>query len=107
MVKKYPGRFGADTYISKPNFKCCTIFTPNLVEIEMEKIEVCMSKPIYAGFTILDLSNICFFEFHYDYMKEKLGDMCQLQYCDTDSLIYLIKEINIYVIIKQDIKLQI
>ena len=60
-----------------------------------------MNKLIYVGFTILDISKICFYEFHYEYMKDRFGDKCQLQYCDTDSLIYLIKEINIYEMMKQ------
>ena len=46
----------------------------------MEKTEVNMNKPIYAGFTFLDLSKMCFYEFDYDCMKERLGDKCQQTY---------------------------
>ena len=35
-------------------------------------------------------------------MKAKLGDKCLHNYCDTESLIYLRKEIDIYEMMKQD-----
>ena len=35
-------------------------------------------------------------------MKKNLGDACKLLYCDTDSLIYDIKGVNIYEMMKRD-----
>ena len=40
----------------------------------MGKIKVVMNKPVYLGQTILDLSKIVMYEFHYDYMKRKYHD---------------------------------
>ena len=98
----WSGRYGVEALVSKPNFKRCTIFTPEFVAIEMGKTEVYMDKPIYAGFSILDISKICLYDFHYTYMKKNVGDNCKLLYCDTDSLIYVINGVNVYEMIKRD-----
>ena len=37
------------------------------------KIRAIMNKPSTSGKTILDLSKIIMYEFHYDYMKPKYG----------------------------------
>ena len=50
-----------------------------------------MNKPIYLGLLILEISKIIMYEFWYDYMKKKYGDMVKLCYMDTDSLIMNIK----------------
>ena len=46
-----------------------------------------MNKPIYLGLSILEISKIIMYEFWYDYMKKKYGDIVKLCYMDTDSLI--------------------
>ena len=51
----------------------------------MKKMKVKMNKPIYLGLSILDISKIIMYEFWYDYMKNKYGDMVKLCYMDTDS----------------------
>ena len=96
------GRYGAEAYIGKPPFENCTIFTPELVAIELAKTEVYIDKPIYAGFCILDISKVSLYEFHYGYMKHKLEGACKLLYCDTDSLIYEIKGHDVYEMMKSD-----
>lgn len=103
LVNKWEGRYGAEAWISKPNFHSCTIFNKNLAAIELEKLKILMDKPIYAGMCILDMSKIVLYEFHYDFIKTKLGSSCKLLYTDTDSLIYEIKHPNVYDIIKENI----
>ena len=46
-----------------------------------------MSKPIYLGQAILDLSKTVLYEFHYNYMKPKYGE--NLQFCATWTLTHL------------------
>ena len=58
--------------------------------------KVVMKKPVYLGQTILDLSKIVMYEFHYEYMKPKFNKGLQLCYMDTDSFIYHIKTEDFY-----------
>ena len=71
---------------------------------EMGKIRVIMNKPIYFRQTILDLSKIIMYKFHYDYIKPKYGSNLRLCYIDTDSLVYDIKTDNFYESITSDVK---
>ena len=77
--------------VMKPNFKSGVLFGENLMGCEMGRAKIVMKKPVYLGQTILDLSKIVMYEFHYDYMKPKFKDF-QLCYMDTDSLVYHIKQ---------------
>ena len=40
---------------------------------------------------ILELSKVLLYQFHYDYIKNELGNNSRLLYADTDSLMYEIK----------------
>ena len=46
-----------------------------------------MTKPLYLGMSILDISKILMHEFWYDYIIPKYGDRAKLCYTDTDSFI--------------------
>ena len=70
----------------------------------MKKVKVKMNKPIYLGLSILEISKIIMYEFWYDYVKKKYGDMVKLCYKDTDSLIIDIKTKDFYKDIAQDVE---
>lgn len=103
---KWNGRYGARKLIINPRFKKAVIFTKSLVAIELQKTSVQMVKPIIVGFSVLEISKLKMYEFHYDQMIPKLGANCILNYTDTDSLIYSVFCENIYEdFIKQNLHL--
>ena len=90
--------------VSEPNFPTMNLDSENLSIIEMEKVKVKMNKPIYLGLSILEISKIIMYEFWYDYMKKKYGDMVTLCGTDTDSLAMNIKTKDFYKDIAQDVE---
>ena len=105
VILRFCYRYGAESYIAKPNFHSTTIFAPNLVGIQLNKTEVVLNKPMYVGFSVLDISKTCLYRFHYDVMPKLVGDdKFSLLYTDTDSLIYSIETEDIYRKIKANIE---
>ena len=74
-----------------PNCHSHKKFYDHLMAIEMKNTGVKMTKPLYLGMSILDLSKILMYEFWYDYINPKYGDKAKLCYTDTDSFIIYIK----------------
>ena len=49
--------------------------------------EVMFDKPIYLGFTVLELSKLLMYETYYDTLQPYFGqENLQNHYCDTDSI---------------------
>ena len=90
--------------VSEPNYHTMKLTEENLSIIEMKIAEVKLNKPIYLGLSILEISKIIIYEFWYDYMKRKYGDMVKLCYTDTDSLVMTIKTKDFYKDIAQDVQ---
>ncbi|KYM96987.1 hypothetical protein ALC62_12365 [Cyphomyrmex costatus] len=103
LVTVWDGRYGLEAMIAKPNFCSRSIFSENLVAVELRKLEVTMNKPIYVGMCILEISKIRLYDFHYEHMVPLYRDKCTLMYTDTDSLIYFLKCVNAYEDIKRNI----
>ena len=57
--------------ISEPNYCRTKRFSENLLATEMKKTRVRMSKSLYLGMSILDISKTLMYEFWYDYIKPK------------------------------------
>jgi len=102
LVTCWDGRYDAEAMIAKPNFHSQSVFSENLVAIEMRKLEVKFNKPIYVGMCILDISKIYLYEFH-QYMLPLYREKCKVMYTDTDSLIYHIECDDVYENMKRDI----
>ena len=80
--------------ISRPNFISQKIFSKNFVSLQKIEPVFTLNKPIYVGFSILDLSKLWMHEFHYKYIKNKFD--ARLLFTDTDSLGYEIKTEDLY-----------
>ena len=50
-----------------------------------------MNKPVYLGFSVLEISKTLIYEFWYGYIKPKYQDNAKLCYMDTDSVVINIK----------------
>ncbi|KAJ8910527.1 hypothetical protein NQ315_013489 [Exocentrus adspersus] len=94
---------GASSLIAQPHFKTCSIFSENLVAIHLGKQSVMYNKPIYIGFSILELSKTVLYGFYYDVIKKHFEDKASLLYTDTDSLILKIYTDNFYKFIGENL----
>ena len=75
--------------VRKPTFVSQKIFSKNLVAIHEVKSVLVLNKPIYVGFSILELSKLLMYDFHYGYFNRFNS---RLLFTGTDSLVYEIRE---------------
>ena len=73
-------------YVSKRGFASQKIFSENSVAIHEINPVLTLDKPIYEGFSILDLRKLLMYELHYKYIKRKYNN--KLLFTDTGSLVY-------------------
>lgn len=92
----------ADKLIASPHFHSVSIFNENFVAIQMKPDRVILDKPIYIGFTVLELSKAYMYDFHYNIVKPFYKDRVQLCYTDTDSLVYNIDTDDFYLDLKNE-----
>ena len=57
-------------YASRPTYISYKFFGKRLIAINEKKEQLTLNKPIYAGCTVLELSRLEMYKFHYDFMKE-------------------------------------
>jgi hypothetical protein len=90
---------------ARPSFDSFRIFSEDLAAVNLKKTKLYLNRPIYVGFTILDLSKVLMYQFHYEYMKQKYGDNAKLLFTNTDSLCYEMKTRDIYQDMLEDTEL--
>ena len=71
--------------VSEPNYHSCKKCSNHLMAIEMKKKRIKMSKPLYLGVSILDISKRLMYKFWFDNFKPKYRDRAKLCYIYTDS----------------------
>ena len=57
-------------YTSKPTYVTYKIFDKNYAVIHEIKPVLTLKKPIYVGFTVLELSKWLMYDFHYNFIKK-------------------------------------
>ena len=98
---------------SKPTFRNYQIIHKNLAGMHMTKPIIVLDRPIYVGFSILDLAKLKMYDFHFRYMANKYGGgstdgghagegRARLIFTDTDSFIYWIQTEDLYADIAGD-----
>ena len=73
-----------------------SLFTENVLTIEMRQTQILIHKLVYLGSSILDLSETIMYEFWQDYLYPKYGENTKLCCVDTDSFIVHVKTENVY-----------
>ena len=81
-------------YTSKSTYITHKIFGKDYAAIHGTKPVLILNKPIYIGFTVLDLSKWKMYDFHYIFIKKNFD--AELLFTDTGSLTCEIKSENIY-----------
>ena len=64
------------------------IFSEHLAAVQSRKINCLINKPFYVGFSVLDISKVWMYRFHYEFIKPNFNQQAQLLFTDTDSLMY-------------------
>ena len=88
--------------VSEPNYHTTKYFSENLLAMQMKISKVKMNKPLYLGFSILEISKTLMYEFCMIILNQNIKTMqC---YMDTDSFIIHIATEDFYKHIADDIK---
>lgn len=94
---------GAEQLIARPNFHSVSIFSENFAAIQLKHDKIKLDRPIYIGFSVLEYAKMHLYQFHYNFIKNKYGNLAQLCYTDTDSLLYLIHTDDYYRDMRNDL----
>ena len=96
-------------HVAKISYKRSQVFINDeeneeyLVGLEAKRLTITLDKPIYTGFTVLELSKHLMYEFHYNHMMKKYGpERAKLLFTDTDSLTYQVMTEDLYQDMKED-----
>ena len=79
---------------SRPTHITDEIFGKNYAAIHEIKPVLMLNKPIYVGFTVLELSKWLMYDFHYRFIKKQFD--AELLFTDTESFTYKIKSEDVY-----------
>ena len=84
--------------VAKPSFCRGIPITDCLTVVQCKVQTLELNRPIYVRFTVLELSKLHMYDFHYNHMKVKYthADQLRLLFTDTDSLAYVVQTENIY-----------
>ena len=81
-------------FTNRPTHITHKIFGKNYAVIHEIKPVLMLKKPIYVGFTVLELNKWLIYDFHYNFIKKYFD--AKLLFTDPESLTYEIKSENVY-----------
>jgi hypothetical protein len=87
QVKLTNNPLEAKKFISKSNFESYCKIEGDLYTFCLKAKTVTLDKPCYLGFTILDLSKLAMYDFHYNNIEKWYGEKAKLGMTNTDSLL--------------------
>ena len=84
--------------VAKPSFCRGMPITDDITVVQCKVQTLTLNQPIYVGFTVLELSKLHMYDFHFKHMKAKYlyADQLHLLFTDTDSLAYAVQTNDIY-----------
>jgi hypothetical protein len=82
--------------LAKQQLEQFVIVNEEVVQVDRIRNKVTLNKPIYIGFTVLDVSKLLLFDFHYNVIAERYGNNARLLFTDTDSLCYHLITNDVY-----------
>ena len=84
--------------VAKPSFCRSNPITDCLTVVQCKVATLTLNRPIYVGFSVLELSELHMYDFHYNHMcvKYPRANQLQLLFTDTDSLAYAVQTDDIY-----------
>ena len=81
-------------YTSRPTYIGHQSYSKNYASIHEIKQVLILNKPIYVGFTVLELSKWLMYDFYYNFIKKNFD--AELLFTDTGSLTDEIKSKDVY-----------
>jgi len=90
----------AEKLVSAPSFVKFKIISRDVAVVQRLKKKLFLNRPLYSGFTILDLAKLFLYKFHYGFVREKFGSKAELLFTDTDSLCYQFHDVDVYRLMK-------
>ena len=84
--------------VYKPSFYRGMPISEDLAIVQCRVQTLMLNRPVYVDFTVLELSKLHMYDFHYNHMKAKYPHAGQLKllFTNTDSLAYAVKTDSIY-----------
>lgn len=82
--------------IANPTFKNFSIIDENLVQTNHFTPTILHDKPIFVGFTILELSKEFMYDFYYNKMTKNNSCDIDLGFSDTDSFLFKVNKSKIF-----------
>ena len=83
--------------VAKVTYKRSVVFVSDeekkdyFVGMDMKRSTKILEKSIYTGFSVLDLSTLWMYNFHYNHLRKYGAEKVKLLFTDTDGLMYQIQ----------------